>query len=193
MSVDPLAVKPSVLIVDDHPANLLALEVLLEKQFSTQLADSGRKALDLTERSDFAAVLLDVRMPGMDGFETAVELRRRERTRYTPIIFTSAFDKAPEEILRGMIPGITDYLPTPLDPEFAKFKVATYASLYLRNRVLQDQVDRLSQHMRSLRAEIAKSTPLDEAVDKEIRHLETLSEDLKRRTRELESPPLAPG
>jgi two-component system sensor histidine kinase/response regulator len=191
--MEPLPVKPRVLVVDDHPANLLAHEVLLEKEFSAVLVDSGPKALEACEHSEFDAILLDVRMPVMDGYETAIELRRRERTRYVPIIFTSAVEKIPVEILQATASGATDYIATPTDPAYLKFKVSSYAQMYLRNKSLQHQVDQLSIHMRKLRADIAKASPLDGVLDTQIKHLEKLSEELKRRTRALECPPLAAG
>src|SRR6185436_2524289 len=87
------AVKPRVLVVDDRDANRYAFETVLEKEFSVTLAASGKQALELCRREEFAVIVLDVRMPEMDGFETAEALRRNEKTRVTPIIFTSAYEQ----------------------------------------------------------------------------------------------------
>ncbi|HEX7898021.1 MAG TPA: response regulator [Planctomycetota bacterium] len=180
--MDSLPVKPRILIVDDHPANLLAFEVVLEREFSPYLAESGRQALEVSERADFAAILLDVRMPGLDGYETAVELRRREKTRFTPVIFTSAAVETPPSVLRGMSAGVMDFVFTPVDPDFLRFKVAAHVRSYLDTRSIHFQIERVAHRMRSLRSQIARKTPLDDALDEQIRQLEGMSEDLKRRS-----------
>src|SRR5436190_3186372 len=97
--------RPRVLIVDDHEANRYAFEAVLEKDFDVLLADSGKQALDLCERQDFDVIVLDVRMPEMDGFDVAEGLRSRERTRVTPIVFTSAYDQTLAQMTRGYVSG----------------------------------------------------------------------------------------
>src|SRR5688500_17277247 len=122
--MSPQPTKPRILIVDDHPANRLAYETVLEGGYTIFLAESGPQALELTRRVEFAVILLDVRMPEMDGYETAVQLRRRDTTRHTPIVFTSAIDQSLSHVNRGFGVGATDYIFSPVDPEFLKFKVA---------------------------------------------------------------------
>ena len=185
--METLPIKPRILIVDDHPANLLAFELVLEEDFSPFLAESGKEALELSERSEFAVILLDIRMPIMDGYEIAIELRRRENTRETPIIFTSAIEKTPAGVLQDVPLGATDYLFTPVDPRFLRFKVATYAQMHLRNRSLRFHLDRIAENMRTLRAGIPKSSPMDSALDDQILELERISETLKRRPEALEN------
>src|SRR5690242_10066750 len=92
-TMTPQPAKPRVLIVDDHPANRMAFRNLLEPLYTIAIASNGMEALLSTEQHDFAVILLDVRMPGMDGFEVAEKLRRAERTRHTPIVFMSAYDR----------------------------------------------------------------------------------------------------
>lgn len=190
--METLPVKPRILVVDDHPANLLAFEIVLEKDFSPYLAESGPQALELAERGDFSVILIDIRMPIMDGYETAIELRKREKTRHTPIIFTSAVESTPAQLLEGgLTVGAIDYLFTPVDPEFLRFKVSFYAQLHLQSKALQFQLDELSVRMRTLRAEIAKEPSFNGSLNRQIRQLEELSDGLKRHSGALESLRLA--
>src|SRR5262245_2754309 len=133
----PPAGKPRVLVVDDHPANRYAFESVLEKDFEVTLADSGRRAVELCRQRDFEVIVLDVRMPEMDGFDTAEALRRVERTRVIPIIFTSAYDQTLAQMTRGYVSGATDFLFSPVDPDLLKLKVGTYARIHRRQEALQ--------------------------------------------------------
>ncbi|HEU4405896.1 MAG TPA: response regulator [Polyangiaceae bacterium] len=113
-----------VLMVDDQPANLLALEATLEApDLELVRAGSGDEALRLALGRDFALILLDVQMPGLDGFETATLLKQRPALRATPIIFLSAEPPAPEELERARKVGATDFLVKPLDTETLRAKV----------------------------------------------------------------------
>jgi len=124
--------RPSVLIVDDTPANLLAFSSVLEGEaYSIHTAKSGPEALKLILRKEFAVILLDVRMPGMDGIETATFMRAG-RARYTPIIFVSAHDNTPHQVERGYLAGAIDYLFSPVDPDLLKRKVAALVDFSLR-------------------------------------------------------------
>ena len=187
--MDDLPIKPRILIVDDTPANLLAFELVLEKDFSPFLAESGPAALELAQRADFATILLDVRMPGLDGRATAQELRRREKTRYTPILFTSAVERNPGNLLSELDGGPADLVLTPIEPEFLIFKVAALVRMHLHHRALQFQIERMAGQMRSLRGEIAQASRLDRALQEQIRELERMSAELKRRAGALESSP----
>src|SRR5262245_58482935 len=99
--------KPRVLIVDDTPANRYAFQSLLEEDYTVYIAGTGRRALELARIEEFAVILLDVRMPEMDGFETAERLRRLDKVRFTPILFTSAYDKTMGQLTRGYVAGAT--------------------------------------------------------------------------------------
>lgn len=176
--------KPRVLVVDDYEANRLAMEVILEYEFSVVLAESGAEALELTRQEEFAVILLDVRMPILDGFAVAAELRRRDTTRMIPIIFTSAFERSFPDRVHGGPAGTTDYLVSPFDPDQLKFKVRTYAQYYQHRKTLAAQVEQLHATLRGLRAELAKTSPHDAAMDAQVRSLEDYSRRLGGRIEE---------
>lgn len=127
----PLPIEPaSILLVDDKPENLTALSAILERpDYRLACATSGEEALRLTLRERFAAALIDVAMPRMNGFEVATHLKALERSRHIPIIFITAFGEDPEEIHRAYAAGGADYLVKPLDPEIVRKKVAVFVEL----------------------------------------------------------------
>jgi PAS domain S-box-containing protein len=128
----------NVLLVDDRPENLLALEaVLAELGENLVRADSGAMALKLVLGADFAAILLDVRMPGISGFEAAKIIRTRERSRHTPIIFLSAAEGDDFPIREAYSLGAVDYLIKPIIPEILRAKVAFFADYFRKSRELQ--------------------------------------------------------
>lgn len=147
-----------VLIVDDQPANLLALEAALDSLgVNLVRAVSGAQALAAVEKQDFAAVLLDVRMPGMDGFEVARIIRSRPRTRFTPILFVTAGDDPDEAMLSAYALGAVDFLAKPLRTEVLKAKVGVFVELYrskeeLRLRERRDFEQRLEAKEERYRA-----------------------------------------
>jgi len=123
--------RAKLLLVDDRPENLLALEAILEP-LDTELvrASSGEEALRRLLVEEFAAILLDVQMPGMDGFQTAELIKRRERTRHVPILFLTAISKDAEHIFRGYSAGAVDYLLKPFDPLILRAKVGVFIELW---------------------------------------------------------------
>ena len=130
----------AILLVDDREENLLALEATLEPTgYRLVKARSGEEALKAVLQGDFAAILLDVQMPGLDGFETAELIRTRERTRSVPIIFVTAISKAPENVFRGYGAGAVDYLFKPVDPVVLRSKVEVFGELYARGRALAER------------------------------------------------------
>jgi PAS domain S-box-containing protein len=139
------------LIVDDQPANLLALEGMLGDLPDVLLvrANSGPEALRAVLRADYAAVLLDVQMPGMDGFETAELIRANPKTATLPIIFVTAGMKGRESQFKGYELGAVDYLIKPLEPAILMSKVRVFCDLY-RQRVA---LERQSSHLETLVAE----------------------------------------
>jgi PAS domain S-box-containing protein len=131
-----------VLLVDDQPANLLALEAVLDGLgVDLVRAASGEQALAQLERQDFAAVLLDVHMPGMDGFEAAREIRRRPRSRSTPILFVTAGDDPDDVRMSAYALGAVDFLAKPLRPEVLKAKVSVFVDLYRSKEELRASRD----------------------------------------------------
>ena len=116
-----------ILAVDDNPANLLAIEAALGSfEGRVVRANSGREALRLLLERDFALVLLDVKMPTMDGFETARMIRARKRSRHTPIIFITAHDRNDSEVLAAYELGAVDFLSKPVVPDVLRAKVAVF-------------------------------------------------------------------
>src|SRR5687768_7340004 len=129
-----------ILLVDDTPDKLLALEAALGDIGETLVrAESGREALRLVLRREFAVILLDINMPGMDGFETASLIRQRKSSAHTPIIFITSFSTADVEVYRGYSLGAVDYLFTPVTPEVLRSKVAVFVELARKNREIQRQ------------------------------------------------------
>lgn len=128
-----------VLLVDDSAANLVALEALLIEEPDLQLvkASSGQEALRAVLQDDFAAILLDVQMPGMDGFETAELIRANPKTRLIPIIFVTAGMKDWDALTRGYQQGAVDYLIKPLEPAIVKSKVRVFCDLYRQRLTLE--------------------------------------------------------
>jgi PAS domain S-box-containing protein len=125
-----LADDPAVLLVDDRPENLLALRATLEPlKCRTVAVTSGDEALKALLQQEFAVVLLDVQMPGLDGFETAEMIKSRARTRAVPIIFVTAISKERHHVFRGYSAGAVDYLFKPYDPELLRSKVRVFIQL----------------------------------------------------------------
>src|SRR5580765_813626 len=124
--------KVKILLVDDKPEKLLALEAVLEELGQNIVrAYSGREALRALLSDDFAVILLDVNMPGMDGFETAQLIRQRKTTEHVPIIFVTAFGDE-DHCTRGYQLGAVDYIQTPVVPEVLKTKVRVFVDLFAK-------------------------------------------------------------
>src|SRR3954447_17382284 len=160
-AVDPTAETPApqakILLVDDEPKSLFALQELLSTLGQNlMIAQSGEEALRLALKNDFAVILLDVRMPGIDGFETARLIRSRERSRLTPIIFLTAAANEMTSMFRGYEAGAVDYLQKPVVPEILKAKVAVFVELFRKSERLkesEDKLRRLAAHLISVREE----------------------------------------
>src|SRR3712207_2233849 len=132
-----------VLLVDDEPDNLVALQAVLEPLGrELVMASSGEEALRLLLKDTFAVILLDVRMPGLDGFQTAALIKQRERTRHVPIIFVTAISKDTEQIFRGYSEGAVDYLLKPYDPAVLRSKVAVFIDLHEKAAALEESEQR---------------------------------------------------
>jgi PAS domain S-box-containing protein len=135
-----------ILMVDDRPENLMALEAILEPLGHELVrAASGEEALRQVLLQDFAVILLDVQMPGMNGFETAQLIKSRERSRLTPIIFLTAISKDEAFVYTGYSVGAVDYMSKPFNPDVLRSKVAVFVDLYLKTQRLQEQEKRLRE------------------------------------------------
>ena len=138
-----------ILLVDDRPENLLALEAILESLGQRLVrAQSGEDALRCLLEREFAVILLDVQMPGMNGFETAQMIKSRERTKFTPIIFLTAISKDEEYVFKGYSVGAVDYMFKPFQPEILRSKVNVFVELYLQRRRIAEQEQRLHESER---------------------------------------------
>ncbi|MEH2162049.1 MAG: response regulator [Nostoc sp.] len=136
--------KVNILLVDDKLENLLALEAILEKLGENLVrATSGEEALRCLLHQDFAVILLDVQMPGMDGFETATLIRNRGRSRHTPIIFLTAFSTSDQMLFKGYALGAVDYLLKPLDPNILTSKVTVFVELFKKTEAVKQQAAQL--------------------------------------------------
>jgi signal transduction histidine kinase len=141
----------NILLVDDEPANLLALEAVLESLGQNLVkAHTGGEALRQLIKTDFAVILLDVMMPGMNGFETAKFIRERDRNRHTSIIFLTAMEKAETEMFRGYSLGAIDYLVKPFVPAVLRSKVTVLIDIYRKT----EEVIQLNHRLRNRAGEL---------------------------------------
>jgi signal transduction histidine kinase len=146
--------KANILLVDDKPENLLSLEAILAGLGQNLVtARSGPEALREVLRHDFAVILIDVQMPGMDGFETVDMIKERERSRHTPVIFLTALSKSEVFISRGYSIGAVDYILKPIVPEILRSKVSVFVDLFTKSR----EVERLNEDLERRAGELANS------------------------------------
>ena len=166
--------RVNILLVDDQPANLVALEAMLQGLGQNLIkAESGREALRWLLTHEFAVILLDVKMPEMDGFETAELIRQRDKSRHTPILFLTAGDNTQTQAVRGYAVGAVDYLVKPVVPEFVRSKVAVFVELAKKNELLRRQAKLLAESEQAA-LELAETRA-------------ELVRDLEHKNRELES------
>jgi len=154
----------AILLVDDHPENLVALEAVL-RPLGHELvtASSGEEALKRLLTGDFAVILLDVMMRGMDGFETAVQIKQRDKTRDVPIIFLTAINREESDFLQGFSAGAVDYVTKPYEGWLLRAKVQVFIDLYQKSELLKQQRELLA-------------TRLDQRYVEEARQLRKLAD-----------------
>jgi len=137
-----------ILIVDDSPENIFTLKTLLELHaFPTDSASGGEEALRKTLKNSYALIILDVQMPGMDGFEVAEALSGNSATKEIPIIFLSAINVEKKYITKGYSSGGIDYVTKPIDPDILLLRVKTFYRIYEQNRVLNEMQDSLKKEI----------------------------------------------
>ena len=159
--------KASILVVDDRSENLFALETTLrELDIEIVTVASGREALERCLQQEFAVILLDVRMPIMDGFETATRIRQCERSRTTPIIFVTAMDREERDVFRGYSLGAVDYIFKPIIADILRAKVSVFVSLYKRTKEVLEMKAREEQR---LARELAEAREAQEQLERELR------------------------
>src|SRR5258706_4893831 len=167
--------KVNVLVVDDRLDKLIALEAVLEDlRQNVVRAYSGREALRYVLAQDFAVILLDVNMPGMDGFETAGLIRQRKSSEHIPIIFITAFG---DEMLasRGYSLGAVDYILTPVVPEVLRSKVSVFVDLFKKSEQVKRQADSLRRRATQMQKLADASVAINSALSLE-RMLQTVTE-----------------
>ena len=144
--------KAKILLVDDREENLIALEAILSSLDQDLVrARSGEEALKALLTDEYAVILLDVVMPGMDGFETARDIKRRKKTRDLPIIFLTAVNSDPDYAFRGYAAGAVDFIAKPFDPWVLRAKVSVFVELHNKNKQLRAQTTLLREQAALLR------------------------------------------
>jgi PAS domain S-box-containing protein len=140
--------KPNVLIVDDQPRNLDALEAMLGEADCTLVrATSADEALLALVRHEFAALVLDIRMPGMNGIELATLIKKRKRSQHVPILFLTAHSVNDDDVLRGYGVGAVDYLSKPVDAEILRSKISVFIDLFRKSRALAELNEALQREV----------------------------------------------
>ena len=146
--------RANILLVDDIPANLLALEAVLERLGQNLVkVVSGEDVVKHIIQKDFAVILLDIRMPGINGFETAALIRQNDRSRNTPIIFLTALQKGEMEMSESYAVGVLDYMVKPFDPAELRSKVSVLIGIYHKMekcRLLNEELNRKIEELRVL-------------------------------------------
>jgi CheY-like chemotaxis protein len=158
-----VSAKAKILLVDDRAENITALEAILGSLNQVLVsARSGDAALKALLSDEFAVILLDVLMPGMDGFETAAHIKQRPKTRDVPIVFLTAMNAEPDYAFRSYSAGAVDYIAKPFDPWVLRAKVSVFVDLYLKNRQLREQAALLRAQ---LAGSLAAAAAMPEAAD----------------------------
>jgi signal transduction histidine kinase len=179
-SNDSAEEKVSILVVDDRADKLLAYEVMLaELNQDIVCARSGKEALRHLLQRDFAAILLDVNMPGLDGFETAALIRQRQRSETTPIIFVSAVNDTVSHISRGYSLGAVDYILTPVVPDILRAKIAVFVELFKKTEQIKRQAEERANLIREQATAEQARAEAERASAAKDRFLAMLSHELR--------------
>lgn len=182
--------RASILLVDDLEDNLVALEAVLGSLNEPLVrARSGEEAMKALLRQRFAVVLLDIRMPGMDGFETAANIKRLDQTKDVPIIFLTGTDSDAGYAFRGYATGAADYLTKPFDPWVLRAKVTVFLELHRKNQLLermlareQGQFDELASRLKEIEARMAASSVAEVGeLRMRVREMGQIVRDMRRR------------
>ncbi|WP_155057623.1 response regulator [Streptomyces blattellae] len=168
--------RANILLVDDMEDNLIALEAVLGSLNEPLVrARSGEEAMKALLRQQFALVLLDVRMPGMDGFETAANIKRLDQTKDVPIIFLTGAEDDSGYAFRGYATGAADYLTKPFDPWVLRAKVSVFLDLHRKNRQLERLSGEMGARLAVLEEQLTGNEPQDTAtLLRQIRELRQL-------------------
>ena len=181
--------QPKILLVDDREDNLFSIETILEPDgYKFVKANSGRQALKiLLTEFDFALILMDVKMPNLNGFETASLIYEREKLKHIPIVFITANNYGEENIFKGYRTGAVDYIYKPINPELLRAKVGVFVDLYQKTHRLLAQEQKLVAINKNLQIEIHERKNSEEKVKElnrqlleNISQLESANKDLDR-------------
>jgi len=175
-----------ILLVDDEPRNLDALEAILSgRGYRLLRAEDADRTLRLLLENDVAAIIMDIKMPGVSGFELAQMIKNTKRFRETPIVFLTAYMVDDQHIIAGYGAGAVDYLTKPVNPEILRHKVAVFADLFRKTRQLAELNDKLEERVRERTADLEKSeAALRAAAGQKDEFLAVLAHELRN--------PLAP-
>ncbi len=185
--------KPNVLAVDDIPANLLALEGVLGDEYKLVRADSGTRAISVLEsRSDIDVILMDVAMPGMDGFETASRIKKMSECQDIPIIFITAHYIEDPYVKQGYEAGGIDYFAKPFDPAILKMKVGIYASFRQKANLLKERERQIQQSEELLRvgkklSSVLESLPVGVLIADSAGRICQMTEEVSRILKSVEA------
>jgi signal transduction histidine kinase len=184
----PADQQVNILLVDDVPANLLALEVILQDLGHNLVkARSGEETLHLLLSDEFAVILLDVQMPGMDGFETATLIRKQDNASHTPIIFLTGHDQDRFPVEQAYMLGAVDYLVKPLVPVILRAKVAGFVELFQKTEQVKRQAELLRQmERREFEERLALENARLRASEHDITQRKLAEEGLRNAKEELE-------
>src|SRR5687768_6165582 len=172
------AKRARVLVVDDDERNLLAIRNVIDDLAEVETAVSGEEALRHLLKGEFAVILLDVFMPGMDGYETAQIIRQREQTKRIPIVFLSAVNKEKEHLMRGYAMGAVDYVFKPVEPVVLRSKVAVFVDLYEMTREIQRKAEQeqrlLDENLRANAERLRAEKELRQAEQRQAAIIQSL-------------------
>lgn len=184
------AEQVDILLVDDTPANLMALEAILTRKGQNIIkASSGKEALKILLKQDFALILLDINMPCMSGFETASLIRQRKNSEHTPIIFITAFGSSENDRALSYSLGAVDYIYSPVVPEVLLTKVSVFVELYKKTAQIKKLNESLKMHASILEQKVWERTAalsqVNEDLKKEIKDRELVERKLVTANKEL--------
>jgi phosphoserine phosphatase RsbU/P len=173
--------KVNILMIDDTPNNLFVLEATLEDLGQNLVrAGSGFEALRKMLDDDFALILVDVQMPGMDGFEVADLIRQRDRSRHTPIIFLTAYERTDAQMFRGYSVGAVDFLFKPIVPEVLRSKVRVFVDLHLATDQVRRQAEQLRESERR-EMELRLAEERRRAVEERVKLTLQIARDIQQK------------